>query len=56
MVVAFVLLYIPNFLRNGVNGPATGAGTRDVVASVDGQDITVGQFRRFVAATGLRLR
>jgi peptidyl-prolyl cis-trans isomerase D len=42
VVVAFILLYIPNFLR------ARGAvsGTRDVVASVDGQTITVAQFRR----------
>ena len=42
VVVAFVLLYIPNFLRSRT----LGAGTHDVVASVDGQDITVGQFRR----------
>jgi peptidyl-prolyl cis-trans isomerase D len=45
VVVAFVLLYIPNFLRNGING-AAGAGSRDVIASVDGRTITVGQFRR----------
>jgi peptidyl-prolyl cis-trans isomerase D len=42
VVVAFILLYIPNFLAND---PA-GAGTRDVVASVEGRDITVAQFRR----------
>jgi peptidyl-prolyl cis-trans isomerase D len=46
VVVAFVLLYIPNFLRNGIGGGVAGAGTRDVIASVDGQKITVGQFRR----------
>ncbi len=45
VVVAFVLLYIPNFLRNGIGG-SVATGTRDVVASVEGQTITVGQFRR----------
>jgi peptidyl-prolyl cis-trans isomerase D len=44
VVVAFILLYIPNFLRNGLGGVAT--GSRDVIASVEGQNITVGQFRR----------
>ncbi len=42
VVVAFILLYIPNFLTNQGTGTASG----DVVASVDGQQITVGQFRR----------
>jgi peptidyl-prolyl cis-trans isomerase D len=42
VVVAFILLYIPNFLNNQGTGTASG----DVVASVDGQQITVGQFRR----------
>ena len=46
VVVAFVLLYIPNFLRNGGMGGASGVNTREVVASVDGRDITVGQFRK----------
>ena len=41
VVIAFVWLYIPSFMDN----PA-GAGNRDVVASVDGRDITVAQFRR----------
>jgi peptidyl-prolyl cis-trans isomerase D len=41
VVVAFVWLYIPSFMDN----PA-GAGNRDVVATVDGRDITVGRFRR----------
>src|SRR6478672_1819147 len=45
VVVAFVLLYIPNFLRNGIGG-SVATGTRDVIASVEGQTITVGQFRR----------
>jgi peptidyl-prolyl cis-trans isomerase D len=46
VVVTFVLLYIPNFLRNGGITGAVGTGTRDVIASVEGQNITVGQFRR----------
>jgi peptidyl-prolyl cis-trans isomerase D len=41
VVIAFVWLYIPSFMDN----PA-GAGNRDVVASVDGRDITVARFRR----------
>jgi peptidyl-prolyl cis-trans isomerase D len=40
VVVAFIWLYIPTFMDN----PA--AGNRDVVASVDGRDITVARFRR----------
>lgn len=42
VVLAFILLYIPDFLRspNGV------AGSTDVIASVDGRDITVARFRR----------
>jgi peptidyl-prolyl cis-trans isomerase D len=42
VVLAFVLLYIPDFLRD----PNAAAGSSDVVASVDGHDITVGRFRR----------
>jgi peptidyl-prolyl cis-trans isomerase D len=45
VVVAFILLYIPSFMRNGIGG-GSGAGTREVIASVEGQNITVGQFRR----------
>src|SRR5512145_1787312 len=41
VVVTFVALYIPSFMDN----PA-GAGNQDVVATVDGRDITVGRFRR----------
>ncbi len=41
VVVAFILLYIPSFIGN----PA-GAGNSDVVATVDGRDITVARFRR----------
>jgi peptidyl-prolyl cis-trans isomerase D len=42
VVVAFILLYIPNFLRNRT----LGTGVHDVVASVEGRDITVTHFRR----------
>jgi peptidyl-prolyl cis-trans isomerase D len=42
VVVAFVWLYIPSFLDD----PSMPAGAHDVVASVDGQDITVSRFRR----------
>ena len=41
VVLAFILLYIPNFLRG-----SNGAGLNDAVATVDGRDITVNQFRR----------
>jgi peptidyl-prolyl cis-trans isomerase D len=41
VVLAFILLYIPDFLR----GP-TGANANDIVASVEGQEITVNRFRR----------
>ena len=42
VVVAFILLYIPSYLQT----PGMPAGANDVVASVDGRDITVGRFRR----------
>ena len=41
VVIAFVWLYIPSFMGDGA-----GAGNRDVVATVDGRDITVARFRR----------
>jgi peptidyl-prolyl cis-trans isomerase D len=41
VVLAFIFLYIPSFIPE--NGPA---GASDVVASVDGRDITVARFRR----------
>jgi peptidyl-prolyl cis-trans isomerase D len=42
VVVAFIWLYIPSFMRNqGALG-----GSNSVVASVDGRDITVARFRR----------
>ena len=42
VVVAFILLYIPSFLETD----ASSAGNNDVVASVEGRNITVGRFRR----------
>jgi peptidyl-prolyl cis-trans isomerase D len=42
VVIAFILLYIPSFMRT----PGIPLGTQDVVASVEGRDITVGRFRR----------
>ncbi len=42
VVLAFIFLYIPSFLDPG----ATGAGNSQVVASVDGRDITATRFRR----------
>jgi peptidyl-prolyl cis-trans isomerase D len=42
VVVSFVLLYIPSFLSDSTQG----AANNSVVASVDGRDITAGQFRR----------
>lgn len=42
VVVAFILLYIPSYLQT----PGMPAGANDVVASVDGRDITVARFRR----------
>jgi peptidyl-prolyl cis-trans isomerase D len=42
VVVAFILLYIPSFMDT----PGMPAGSSDVVATVEGRDITVGRFRR----------
>lgn len=42
VVLAFVIFYIPDFLR----GNAAGAALGDTVASVQGRDITAGDFRR----------
>jgi peptidyl-prolyl cis-trans isomerase D len=42
VVVAFVALYIPSFLKD----TASGAGPNGVVATVEGRDITVNRFRR----------
>lgn len=42
VVLAFILLYVPEFLPD----PAGAAGPNAVVASVEGRDIKVAQFRR----------
>ena len=42
VVVAFILLYIPSYLQT----PGMPVGANDVVATVDGRDITVKRFRR----------
>ena len=42
VVVSFVLLYIPSFMRDGAQGAASNA----VVADVEGREITAAQFRR----------
>ena len=39
VILAFIVLYIPSFLKSDA------AGSSDVVASVEGRDITVGRFR-----------
>jgi peptidyl-prolyl cis-trans isomerase D len=40
VILAFIILYIPSFMNQGV------AGNSDVVASVEGREITVGRFRQ----------
>jgi peptidyl-prolyl cis-trans isomerase D len=42
VVVSFILLYIPSFLRDGTGA----AGNNSVVADVEGREITAQQFRR----------
>jgi peptidyl-prolyl cis-trans isomerase D len=42
VVLAFIFLYVPDFLDN----PNAGAAPFDVLASVDGRDITAGEFQR----------
>ena len=40
VILAFIILYIPSFMKQDV------AGNSDVVASVEGREITVGRFRQ----------
>ncbi|MBI3262998.1 MAG: peptidyl-prolyl cis-trans isomerase [Acidobacteria bacterium] len=42
VVVSFILLYVPAFIRSG-GGPATSS---DVVAQVEGHEVTAGDFQR----------
>jgi peptidyl-prolyl cis-trans isomerase D len=44
VVLAFIALYIP-----ATNNSANGAGMNDALATVEGNDVTVGQFRRAYA-------
>jgi peptidyl-prolyl cis-trans isomerase D len=44
--LAFVIFYIPDFLRNSGADAASG----DTIATVEGQDITTGEFRRMYQA------
>ncbi len=44
VVLAFIALYIP-----ATNNSANGAGMNDALATVEGSDVTVGQFRRAYA-------
>jgi peptidyl-prolyl cis-trans isomerase D len=43
VVVSFILLYIPSFMRND---PTRGAANNAIVADVEGREITASQFRR----------
>ena len=42
VVLAFIIFYIPDFLRTSANGAASG----DTVAKIEGREITAGDFRR----------
>ena len=44
VVLAFIALYIP-----ASNNPANGAGMNNAIATVEGNDVTVGQFRQAYA-------
>ena len=43
VVLTFVIFYIPDFLRNPAKA---GTATGEVIADVDGHEVTAGQFRR----------
>jgi peptidyl-prolyl cis-trans isomerase D len=46
VVVAFILLYVPDFIGGGNPGGAGSYGLSDTLASVEGRRITAGEFRR----------
>jgi peptidyl-prolyl cis-trans isomerase D len=52
VVVSFVLLYIPSFMRDSAQGAASNA----VVANVEGREITAAQFRRVYQQQMLQYR
>jgi peptidyl-prolyl cis-trans isomerase D len=47
--LTFVLFYVPSFLGNGGVPGVSGAQLTDVVASVDGEEVTAGDYRRVYA-------
>ena len=47
--LTFVLFYVPSFLRNGGIAGVTGAQSDDTIATVNGHDITAGDYRRLYA-------
>jgi peptidyl-prolyl cis-trans isomerase D len=47
--LTFVLFYVPSFMRNGGVAGIIGAQANDAVASVNGHDITAGEYRRIYA-------
>jgi peptidyl-prolyl cis-trans isomerase D len=49
VVVTFVVLYVPSFLKNGGVSGVSGAQADDVIAAVDGHDVTAGAYRRLYA-------
>jgi peptidyl-prolyl cis-trans isomerase D len=46
VVVAFILLYVPDFIGGGNAVQGTGYGLNDPLADVEGRTITAGEFRR----------
>jgi len=49
VVLTFVVFYVPSFLRNGGIAGITGAQANDVIATVNGREITAGEYRRLYA-------
>jgi peptidyl-prolyl cis-trans isomerase D len=47
--LTFVLFYVPSFLRNGGIAGVTGAQADDAIATVNGHEITAGEYRRLYA-------
>jgi peptidyl-prolyl cis-trans isomerase D len=47
--LTFVVFYVPSFLRNGGIAGVTGAQADDAIATVNGHDITAGDYRRLYA-------
>jgi peptidyl-prolyl cis-trans isomerase D len=56
VVVTFVVLYVPSFLKNGGVSGVTGAQSDDVIATVNGHDVTAGTYRRLYAQQLQQLR